>query len=425
MTRSTFFASTRRAFVAGALGASLGWALLGRRGQAQQRTRTGGKRPPADHCVILTMNGGMAQTDTFDPKPGTRNAGPLAAIDTAAPGLRFSELLPRLAGEARELAVIRSMVTSEGAHERARYLLHTGYAPSGTVRHPDLGALVAQGKHDEEFDLPAYVAVGGGGLGAGVLGVGYEPFRVADPRQPVENLSYAPGVNALRWQRRRKLLTILERRFLRRHPGEETRGHTQVYERADRLMHAAEVEAFSLAREPSGLREAYGQNPFGQGCLLARRLVEAGVPAVEVQLGGWDTHQDNFTRNRELAAMLDAGLASLLHDLRERDLLRKTLVLVLSEFGRTPGINANEGRDHWTRGWSVVLAGGPVRGGQAVGATGRDGTQGVERPVGVPDLFASIFRALGIDPARVNETPNGRPIRAVDAGGKVVGELFA
>ena len=413
------------------LGLGLGGALalhLGglRRLGAQEATRAGGAMgAPAQQVVLLYMAGGMSQLDTFDPKPGTKQAGPLKAIRSAAKGLELAETLPRLAEQARHLALLRGMLTREGAHDRARYLLHTGYPPSGTVRHPDLGAQVVSAHPDPELDIPAYVTINGRSPGPGFLGIDAGPFVVGDPRQPVANLVYPPGVDAARFDRRRRLLEAIEKRFRKQHPGSETDGHQRVYERADRLMHSPRTKAFDLTQEPAAVRQAYGEGPFGQGCLLARRLLQAGVRVVEVVLDGWDTHQDNFTAVRRLAGELDQGFAALLRDLHEREQLAKTLVVCLSEFGRTPAINKDDGRDHHANGWTVALAGGPVRGGRVVGATSPDGEQVAERPVSAPDLMATLFAALGIDPSEERTTPEGRPIRAVEPSGKPVSELFA
>lgn len=409
------------------MGGSLALAFSGARLFAQDDTQQRGKiagAGVAEHCILLYMQGGMSQTDTFDPKPGSKNAGPLKAIKTSAKGLFLSELLPRLADQGKHLAVIRSMATREAAHERARYLLHTGYAPSGTVRHPDLGALVSQAHADPKFELPAYVSIGGRSIGGGVLGVEHSPFSVEDPTRPVSNLAYAKGVDAGRFRKRRRLLDAIERQFAKQHPGDETLGHTQVYAKADRMMHSARVKAFDLSGESQTLKDAYGANRFGQGCLMARRLIETGVKIVEVQLGGWDTHQDNFTANRRNAGILDAGMGTLIGDLAQRDLLSKTLVLLITEFGRTPRINDNDGRDHWANGWSLAMAGGPIQGGRVIGVTNGDGTKVTKRPITAQDLVASTFHAMGVDAARINDTPNGRPIRAVDISGKVIPELF-
>lgn len=400
-----------------------GWLGLLLAGRARGQEAPPGVTP-AEACIVLWMSGGMSQTDTFDPKPGTGSAGPLGALRTAQKDLLLSELLPRTAEQMRHVSLIRSMATREGAHDRATYLVQTGWAPSGTVRHPDVGALVAQALARQDSELPPYVSIGGQPVGPGLLGVSFAPFTVGDPLRPVQDLAHAPGVDAERFARRRRLLEAVERQFRRDHPGDETEGHHDVYARADRLMHSRDVRAFDLAQEPARTRAAYGLDAFGQGCLMARRLVEAGVKAVEVQLGGWDTHQDNFTQARRLCGSLDRGLSALVADLRERDLLRRTLVVVATEFGRTPAVNENDGRDHFAAGWSVALAGGPVRGGRVVGATSADGTVVAERPVTAADLLATITHALGIDRARVNATPEGRPISVVDPAGKVVGELF-
>lgn len=414
----------RRELLRLGLGGWLGL-LLALRAQAQEeRPEPPPAVTPAEACIVLWMSGGMSQTDTFDPKPGTASAGPLRTIRTAQRDVQLSELLPLTAEHMRHVSLIRSMATREGAHDRATYLLHTGWAPSGTVRHPDLGALVAQALARPDVELPPYVCIGGQGTGPGLLGVPFAPFTVRDATRPVQDLAYPAGVDAARFARRRRLLEAVERQFRRDHPGDETEGHTAVYVKADRLMHSRGVTAFDLSQEPARVRGAYGAGAFGQGCLMARRLVETGVKAVEVHLGGWDTHQDNFTQNRRQCGQLDQGLAALLGDLRERDLLRRTLVLVATEFGRTPRINQNDGRDHHASGWSVALAGGPVRGGRVVGATSPDGQVVAARPVGAADLMATVAHALGLDRARVNTTPEGRPIQVVDPTGRVVHELF-
>ncbi|MDC3379254.1 DUF1501 domain-containing protein [Planctomycetota bacterium] len=415
----------RRGFLRLSFGGALGLALsgLGANAFAQERTGRVPGRGQAEHCVILWMSGGMSQTDTFDPKPGSRSSGPLRAIPTAQPGVKLSEWLPGLSEELQSVALVRSMLTREGAHDRARYLLHTGYAPNGTVAHPDLGALIAQGLPDAELDLPAYTTINGTGIGPGILGVEYAPFAVGDPTRPVDNMTYGTGVDAERFDRRRRLLEAVERRFRRDHPGEETEGHTSVYVKADRMMHSPQTQAFDLSSESATLRDAYGRNRFGQGCLMARRLIENGVKVVEVQLGGWDTHQDNFTRGRDLATQLDNGFSTLIRDLREKELLRKTMIVCMTEFGRTPGVNENEGRDHFARGWSVALAGGPVKP-VVVGQTSDDGMNVVEDPLTAADLLKSVGHAMGLDLDQQNYSREGRPIQAFPAEGKIIRKLF-
>ena len=379
--------------------------------------------PRAKRCIVLFMNGGPSQLDTFDPKPGTLNAGPFGAIQTSAEGVQFSQHLPLVAEQARHLAVIRSMVSGEGNHERARYLLHTGYAPTGSVKHPTFGSLASHYLDDEDAELPNCVNINSPSFTAGILGAKHDPFVVNDPREPIDDLKYPEQMDRRRFEERLKMLRYIEKDFLKNRSGRSTEAHQAVYKKADQLINSSSVKAFDLSDEPIALRNAYGDNRFGQGCLMARRLIEAGVKFVEVSLDGWDTHADNFVQTQGLLKVVDPAFATLVKDLEERDLLDETLVLWLGEFGRTPTINENDGRDHFPNGWSAVIAGGGVRGGRAIGATNADGTEVAARPVSVPDLFASLCFALGIDYHNQNYSRAGRPIRVV-SNGSVVNELF-
>ena len=379
--------------------------------------------PRAKHCIVLFMSGGASQLDTFDPKPGTNNGGPFAAIPTSAKGIQVSEHLPNVAEQAHHLSIIRSMVSREGNHERARYLLHTGYAPGGAVRHPTLGSITSYYLEDEGLDLPSCVNVNSPTYSGGFLGATHDPFVVKDPMKPVEDISYPSQMDTHRFRERLKMLRAIEKDFIAKRTGRSTEAHEAIYKKADELINSPKIDAFRLDEEPLAVREAYGMNRFGQGCLMARRLVEAGVKFVEVSLDGWDTHQNNFDRTKELLDMVDPAYAMLLKDLSERDLLEETIVLWLGEFGRTPRINDNDGRDHHTNGWSAVVAGGGLRGGQTVGSTNEDGSEVVSGAVGVPDLFASLCFALGIDKDEENYSRSGRPIRVVNDG-SVVEELF-
>jgi len=417
----------RRSFLRLSVGGYLGLALGGLGGFGRVARAEGSALPglgQAKSVIVLWLNGGPSQLDTFDPKPGTPQGGPTKAIATKAEGIQLSEHLPLLADEMADVSLIRSMSTGEGNHQRARYFLHTGYVPSGTVRHPDMGALICQQKAEAGFDLPSYITINGATPGAGLLGVGYAPFTIGDPTRPVQNLGYPDGVDAERFRRRRRLQEALGEEFRESRAGPEVAGHEEIYAKADRMMHSPRNRAFELDEEPAALRDAYGQNRFGQGCLMARRLVEEGVKVVEVQLNGWDTHQDNFNRVADLATRLDAGFAGLVRDLRDRELLDRTLVVCMGEFGRTPRINPNEGRDHFARAWSLALAGGGVQGGRVVGRTAGDGMAVVERPVTAPDLLATIFHATGLDAGHTNYTGLGRPLTVVDEGGAPVRELF-
>ncbi|MCY4553959.1 MAG: DUF1501 domain-containing protein [Candidatus Poribacteria bacterium] len=379
--------------------------------------------PRAKHCIVLFMSGGASQLDTFDPKPGTKNGGPFAAIPTSANGIQVSEHLPNIAEQAHHLSIIRSMVSREGNHERARYLLHTGYAPGGAVRHPTLGSITSHYLEDALLDLPSCVNINSPTYSGGFLGATHDPFVVKDPMKPVEDISYPAQMDTHRFRERLKMLRAIEKDFIAKRTGRSTEAHEAIYKKADELINSPKIDAFRLDEEPIAVQEAYGMNKFGQGCLMARRLVEAGVKFVEVSLDGWDTHQNNFERTKELLDMVDPAFAMLLKDLSERDLLEETLVLWLGEFGRTPRINDNDGRDHHTNGWSAVVAGGGTRGGQIVGGTNEDGNEVVSGAVGVPDLFASLCFALGIDGNEENYSRSGRPIRVVNDG-SVIEELF-
>ena len=378
----------------------------------------------AKHCIVLFMNGGASQLDTFDPKPDTLNAGPFSAIPTRAEGIQFSEHLPQLAEQAHHLSIIRSMVSREGNHERARYLLHTGYAPTGSVRHPTLGSIASHYLNDKDFELPNCVNISAPAFTSGFLSAEHDPFVVSDPTKPIEDLKYPPQMDARRFEQRLRMLTDLEKDFLKKHANRSTEAHQAIYKKADKLINSPHAKAFDLSNEPLAVREAYGMTQFGDGCLMARRLVETGVKFVEVSLDGWDTHDNNFERHKNLLETLDPAFSMLVKDLADRDLLEDTIVLWLGEFGRTPRINENDGRDHFPNGWSVVLGGGGIRGGQVIGATSEDGMEVVDRPVSVPDLFASLCFSLGIDDTDQNYSRGGRPIRVVNDG-SVIKELFA
>ncbi len=377
----------------------------------------------AKHCIVLFMSGGASQLDTFDPKPGSKNGGPFAVIPTSVEGIQVSEHLPLVAEQAHHYAIIRSMSSREGNHERARYLLHTGYAPGGAVRHPTLGSLTSYYLEDSGSNLPQCVNINSPTYSGGFLGATHDPFVVNDPMQPVEDLSYPPQMDTHRFRERLRMLNAIEKDFISKRTGRSTEAHEAIYKKADELINSANIRAFQLTEEPIAIREAYGMNKFGQGCLMARRLIEVGVSFVEVSLDGWDTHENNFDRTKELLSVVDPAFAMLLKDLAERHLLDETVVLWLGEFGRTPRINMNDGRDHHTNGWSAVIAGGGIRGGQVVGSTNEEGVEVLTAPVGVPDLFASLCFALGINGDEENYSRSGRPIRVVNDG-SVIEELF-
>ncbi len=374
-------------------------------------------------CILLWMAGGPSQFETFDPKPDHPNGGETKVIDTAVPGIQIAAGWEKTAAAMGDIALIRSMTNREGNHQRATYQLHTGYAPTGSVKHPGFGCNVAAELGDPNFDLPHIVNIGGPTVGAGMLGVAYEPFLVQNPNEPPRNAT--PTVSSDRFNRRMGLLEGLERAgFGSRGGADRVRDHKAVYQQTAGMVLSPRMSAFDLEDEDSALRDAYGRNPFGQGCLLARRLVETGVTFVEVRSNGWDTHQQNHERVGQLASQVDPALASLVTDLKQRGMLDRTLVVWMGEFGRTPRINPNAGRDHFPRVFNVALAGGGIRGGQVIGSSSPDGTEVKDQPVAVNDLLTSFCHALKIDPKKENMSPQGRPIKIVD-GGQTIPGLFA
>lgn len=378
--------------------------------------------------ILLFMQGGPSQLETFDPKPGTENGGPTQAISTAVNGIQIAEGWEQTARQMNEIAIIRSMTNKEGEHQRAVYQMHTGYIPSGSIKHPALGCNLARELGPAVRELPSVVTIGGdrglgfSGSGAGFLGVDYEPFHVARPGSMPENV--AATVNEPRFKRRLGLLDKLEGEFAQSGGATVVESHRRITDKSSKLVLSPLTTTFDLEGESAATKASYGDTEFGRGCLLARRLVEAGVTFVEVRLNGWDTHQDNFDAVKGLAKQCDPGLAGLLADLKQRGMLDKTLVMWTGEFGRTPRINPRTGRDHWPRNFNALLAGGGIKGGQVIGETSKDGMGLTKDAVNVPDLFCSICKSLEVDPAKENMSPIGRPMKIVDGGQPVEG-LFA
>lgn len=417
MTRST----NRRQFLRTAAGLTGAAGIFGWRQQMRLAAAELGQQ--GKHCILLWMQGGPSQFETFDPKPGHANGGETKAIATSVPGIEISENLPRTAQAMNDICLVRSMTSKEGSHPRASFLLHTGYLPAPTVKYPTWGSVVAKELGEPGFELPQFVRIGRnrGGDGAGLLGVSYDPFQLGDASRPPENTSLTTPVP--RYERRLQLLGQLEAGFESTGGQKEVADHRQLYAKASKLVLSPKMTAFDLQRESAAMRESYGSSEFANGCLMARRLVEAGVPCVEVSLGNWDTHDDNFARCKTLCEQLDQPYARLLADLRERGLLDRTLVIWMGEFGRTPKVNPRGGRDHFPRTFSVALAGAGVRGGQVIGATGPAGDEPRDRPVAVADLFRSFCYGLSINADRENMSSIGRPIKIVD-GGEVVPQIF-
>lgn len=412
-------------------------------------------------CILLWMSGGPSQMETFDPKPNHENGGPTKAIATSVPGISISENLPGMAAQMDHLAILRSMTTKEGDHSRATYLMHTGYLPQGPIRYPTMGSLLAQRLIDGTCDLPAYFSINPfqafnpAAYGAGFLGPSWSPLVVessqparnqpattqqsANAEQPadiefqVQNLKPPESVHQSRMAARLNLLKSSEGEFLSQRPGTPGESHVQAYQKAVRMMNSTATKAFDLNQEDDVLRDSYGRNGFGQGCLLARRLLEHGVSFVEVTLSnqdgngtgaGWDTHAENFDQVKQLCGVLDPAWSTLMSDLKQRNMLDDTLVVWMGEFGRTPQINGNAGRDHWPNSWSTALGGAGIQGGQAIGKTSADGVSIEDRPVTVPALVSTICSALDLDPASTNPSNVGRPIPLADHDSEAINELL-
>jgi hypothetical protein len=422
----------------GAIGASLsGWleSLAGAAAAHPARKRA---------CILLWMSGGPSTIDLWDLKPGHANGGSYKEIATSVSGIKIGEHLPRLARQMKRLTIIRSMSTKEADHGRATYLMRTGRVQGGPIQYPPLGSLVSKELEASDADLPGWVSIapqrglGSGGWSPGFLGPRYAPLIVGenqgfvvqgqagfDRALRVEDLDSPGNVDLRRSSARLALLKDMEDDFLPGRRGPAGDSHRMAYVRAVKMMRSPAVKAFNLEEEPDKLRDRYGRNLFGQGCLLARRLIEKGVPFVEVGLPGWDTHQNNFDQVKQLCGVLDPAWATLMDDLANKGLLDTTLIVWMGEFGRTPKINGAKGRDHWSNSWATVLAGGGIKGGQVHGKTSADGMAVVENKVNGQELLATVGQALGLDITKQNMSNVGRPIRFVDPGVKPIKEVLA
>jgi hypothetical protein len=424
---------------AGVLGAAQsGWfESLAAQAAGADETRSGS---PADtsvlrkpkSCILLWMDGGPSHIDTFDPKPeaGSDVRGELGAIDTDVPGIRIAEKFPLTSRIMKHAAVLRGMSTEEADHERARIYMHTGYKPGfGGVSYPPLGAIASAELGDPGFSLPNFIVTGSPLnkhdflTSAGYLGPRHQALVHADPSRPPANL--APPAAAGDFDRRAAVLERLEADFRGAYRAEAAEAHRATFARAVRMMRSEHCRAFDLAAEPEKVRAAYGEGRFGGGCLLARRLVETGVRFVEVYLENWDTHEKKSAdKALELMPQVDRGMSALVTDLAQRGMLDDTLLVWMGEFGRTPRINRNGGRDHYATAWTSVLLGGGLKGGQVIGKTDDGGARVTDRPINAKNFLATLAKTLGIDYAKTVNAPGGRPIRLVDTGAEPIGELF-
>ena len=434
MSRTDF---TRRDFISLSLASAFGVSCSGwlpRLALAAEASKEAGAKHKA--VILLWMTGGPTQTDTFDLKMGHPNGGPSKAIETAVSGIQISEHLPGVAKQMKDIAIIRSLSTAEGDHDRGTRLMLTGHRLGQEgINYPSLGSIFAKELGDVENDLPPYVSISpsrfGDAGGPGFLGPNYAPLVVSgDSRDPearanlsIENLKAPVGVSKESMEKRFEISKFLQDDFANRAKGPSTKAHKANFDRAMRMIASNAKGAFKLDEEPAALRDKYGRSQFGQGCLLARRLVERGSAFVEVTLQGWDTHSNNFDAVKGLCETLDPAWSTLMTDLRERGLLESTLIVWMGEFGRTPKINNNGGRDHFPAAWSTVLGGGGVKGGQVFGSTNDGGTEVKDRPVKIADLYATMCASIGVNPENENISPEGRPIPLADRSGKIIEEI--
>lgn len=374
-------------------------------------------------CIMLWMGGGPSTIDIWDLKPGAPTGGPFRPIATSADGVQICEHMPLMAKQMHNMAIVRSMSTREADHMRGRYYMHTGYVPNPNIEYPSYGSVVAHELADQvpHLEIPPFVSVGGGSVGPGFLGMTWAPF-VVDSNGNVRNLDM--GIDPSRLQQRLAMLNAVESKFIGEKRGGSSEDHMKVIDKTVKLMTSKQMEAFKVSKEPAEVREKYGNTGFGRGCLMARRLVEMGVPFVEVDLGGWDNHGGIFTtlENQKLPE-LDRAMGALVSDLSDRGMLDDTVIVWMGEFGRTPNINGGGGRDHWARSWSVVVGGGGFKRGLVVGETSADGKEVVGEAYSSQDLMASVLKALGISLETTFTAKNGRPMKIANSG-KVIKELF-
>ena len=407
---------SRRSFLRFSLGAGAGVAAasLPHSVLAQQTAaKAAGKGARA--VIMLWMGGGPTHIDTWDPKPGQKNGGEFKAIQTTAPGVQFSEHMVECAKAAKHMSVIRSMSTGEGAHERGTSLMHLGIQPVQGLEVPPTGTVISYEKGRKDFPLPHFIAIDPPLIPqATTFGDDYMPFRLNNADNPIPNIRSLVDRN--RDKERAALLLEQNKDWDSKRQQKEVTKVEAGYVKSEDVMNTPLLKAFNYNEEPQALRSRYGDR-FGINCLLARRLVEAGCSFIEIGMGGWDMHNDVFNSCKRMLPTLDKGMGTLIQDLAEKDLLKETMVMWAGEFGRTPDINAGQGRDHWANGFSVVLAGGGLAGGRVYGDTGMNG-HSVSKPVPVHNLFATIYRACAIDPEKRYET-EGRKIKYASVNGNL------
>lgn len=371
--------------------------------------------PTARHVIFLNMTGGMTHLDTFDPKPENKDVmGETTAINTSADGIQLGHWLPKTAQQMHLASLVRSVNSNQGAHDQANYLLHTSYQKRGTIVHPSMGSWVSKLSGKLNKSLPDNVKINGG---SGIIGAGYfeskhGPLPLGNPNAGIQNVKQSKYVEDSMYHKRLDAAKSFNEDFVDYFPQKQVRAYSDLYDNAISLMKSKDLEAFDLTKESDSLREKYGMDNFGQGCLLARRLVENKVRFIEVSYGGWDMHNDVFGNMETRGAVLDSGLSSLLEDLDMRGLLSETMVVVASEFGRSPEVKAGRvGRDHHPSAFSALFAGGGVKQGYVYGKSDKRAHYVEENGVDVPSINATIAYAMGLSVEKITYSPSGRPFK--------------
>ena len=417
----------RRAFLGGV--AATGFAASMSSLDALQAPALAGELKKQNKRVILLwLAGGASQLETFDPKPGAATGGPFRAIKTNVPGVAISELMPQMAKRMNHMCIIRSINSHNGDHGSGAKLMMQGRKDEASLKYPDLGAVVARELGQIDSKVPDYVSFyfasegqGSAPGTSGFLGARYAPMELYRSTRP-ENLARLPGISDLDHEGRSNLRELLSRRFNKGRDSGTLASHNEAYQRVRGMM--ASDTLFDVTREPQAMRDKYGPTLFGEQVLVARRLIEAGVPCVRVARAWWDSHGQNFETHQEMVPELDHVMAALTDDLKDRGLLDSTMIITLSEFGRTPGINPSLGRDHFASAWSVSMTGGGIKGGACYGKTDPTGNRVVDGEIGAAQLFATIYKALGINPHKKYYV-GARPIPLVDEGTKEVKDVLA
>ncbi len=413
---------TRRHFMQHTAGAS---AMLGSSLALGNSLRLHADELKRNHksAILLWMGGGPSTIDLWDLKPNAATGGPFKAISTSG-DMQICEHLPEVAKQMHNLSIVRSMSTREADHARGRYYMHTGFVPNPNIEHPSYGSVISHElmANRSDLDIPPFISVGGASEGPGFLGMAWSPFSVSSDGR-IRNMEM--GIDDARMVQRMKTLQLIEGGFIGQRRGPAAEDHMKILKKTYDLMTSDQMDAFKVDSEPQTAKDRYGDNAFGRGCLMARRLVEAGVPFVEVDLGGWDNHAGihNILSTQRLPT-LDKAMSALVEDLEQRELIKDTVVIWMGEFGRTPTINGNAGRDHWARSWSVVVGGGALKGGLAVGETDAEGRQVITEPYSAEDLMATVCKGLGISLETTYQSKNGRPMKIAN-GGKLIRELVS